>query len=81
MIAPLVRPAPRGPAPGRGSGLKAEDDLTPAQQRRIERQRQAFNVAAAEHAELLREAGIRQELATAQRKHEDEFLKALIRLI
>jgi len=78
---PTNRPPARAPAARAPSAKPPDDDLTPEEQAAIDAQRHAFNVAAAEHAELLRELNVMRDMATAQRKHDDDVLKAFIRMI
>lgn len=58
-----------------------EDALSPDQQALIDKQRAAFNFLAAERSELMREAEALREMATQQRKLDDEYLKKVIALI
>ena len=57
------------------------DALTPEQQAQIDKQHDAFNLMVAQRAELMREAEILREMATQQRKLDDEHLKKLIEMI
>ena len=66
---------PRSPA------ASASSDLTPEQQAQIAAQHAAFDFAAAETAELLREHEALQALLMEQLKNEDEIMKKWIALI
>lgn len=66
--------APRG-------GTDAPSDLPAEQQAQIAAQHQAFDVEAAERAEILREHAILQAMLMEQLKNEDEITKKWIALI
>lgn len=57
------------------------EPLPPGQQALLDQQHAVFNFIAAERAELLREGEMLREMATEQRKLDDECLKKLIAMI
>ncbi|MDQ2866739.1 MAG: hypothetical protein M3R51_11000 [Candidatus Eremiobacteraeota bacterium] len=78
---PAVR-APRTPqAKSSSAPAKDDDPETQAQQRALAAQRQAFDLAADEAAELEREREALEQLMLAQLKDEDEIVKKFIAMI
>ena len=68
--------APRG-----GTSASASSDLDAEQQAQVAAQRQAFDLEAAERAEIIREHEVLQTLLMAHLKNEDEITKKWISLI
>jgi hypothetical protein len=58
-----------------------EDETPPADDPALQQQRAEFDMIARYQAEMYRELNVLRDMMLEQMKHDDEYLKAMIRLI
>jgi hypothetical protein len=81
--------SPRPPSPSRITTTKTvttkhakdEDAPPPADDPALQQQRAEFDMIARYQAEMYRELNVLRDMMLEQMKHDDEYLKAMIRLI
>ena len=81
--------SPRPPSPSRSTATKTatakhtkdEDAAPPADDPALQQQRAEFDMIARYQAEMYRELNMLRDMMLEQMKHDDEYLKAMIRLI
>lgn len=72
----------RGAASKSATGAAAKDGAAPpSDDPALQQQRLEFDMIARYQAEMYRELNVLRDMALEQMKHDDEYLKAMIRLI